>query len=133
MIPKIDMSAKLIISNTAYDNTNKYLYTNNTQLFFMVEEISFAVDSNFISNGELQMSVNGSPITSQAGVSTGITPQNTFSIRAGEKSFWILEAGESFETKFKMSSGSGVVQVILTGSLLNKSEYEALLRNKGLI
>lgn len=128
----IDFSLKISVANTAYDDTSKYVYKAPSGLYLLIREISMTGDTTFLSNGFIQPFLAGISVTSQAGVAGEITALKGFTLPFGDDDLVILAPGEEFSTKFRVSSGTGIVQIYLIGMLLNAQEYAALLARKGL-
>lgn len=133
MQPIIDFSSKVSVSNTAYSDSVKYSYKASSGKYFLIREISLTGDSTFLSNGFIQAFLAGNPVTSQAGAAAEISALKGFTLPFRDDDLVILAPGEEFLTKFRVSSGTGEVQIYLIGMLLNAQEYSALLAKKGLV
>lgn len=134
MLPLIDLSARQSISNTAYDDTNRYRFEAPLGSYIWLTEISLIFDSNFQTNGRFQGFISGKSFTQQAGVLTEVQPAaNVITMRARDDELWILGPSEALEIKYRVAAASGVVQDMITGSVLTAEEYRALLQRKGLV
>jgi len=132
MRPVIDFSSLLSVSNTEFDDSSKYLYTPPSGMYLWVREISVAADSTFLTNGRVQAFIQGSSITSQASSLQEVQPLNGFTIRFDPEDMIFIAPNENFEARFKVSTGTGKVQAILTGILITVEEYHKLMAKYGL-
>jgi len=132
MIPVLDFSNEFTVDNTAYNSTNKYAYEAPSGRFLVVQEISIAGDSTFLSDGRIQMSVAGNAVTSKAGASSEVNVINGFSSKIGTDDIpCVLSPSEEIEVLVRTTSGTGKAQIMLTGMLLNEVEYKQYMKNKG--
>lgn len=134
--PVIDVSDKFAVSATAY-GTSRYEFNPGGQTasglqIFELREISISCDSNFVSTGKLQVFLGGRALTNGAGNTAEISPAGTFTIRFDGEDFVTLDRGEKLTVDLRVTSGSGVAQIITTGRYLNKREYDALRKRHGL-
>lgn len=120
----VDISSKLSVSNTAYGSTPTYKYSVPFDKYVLIRQIAIGADSDFIATGLFQLKINGSNATSQATANTEVGVIGNLAIEFGEKDFIYVEPQGTVEINMRVSSGSGTAQVIISGTVLSRNEFE---------
>lgn len=130
--PCVDVSDSISTTSLTFPNTPNYQYTNASDRFLMIEELSFAVDGNFNNQGRALIKIRGQVITQQGGAqSSGGIPllaNLTFNFKK-DSVLVILGPGETVEVAMRSADGSTAVkgQISLTGYYLSRTEAKILI------
>lgn len=124
----LDIMDKTTVSATTYGTTRYVLKSPNGRKI-MLSQISIGVDSNFLSTGKIQLSINGSNSTTQNSSNQEVSLISNLTLDFKEKDFIFIEENSDIHIEFRVTSGSGVVQVVTIGTVLTIDEFN-LLRKK---
>lgn len=125
MEPFFDLGDVTTVTNTTHPSTPTYKVTAPDDNFLVLGQISIGIDTDFISNGKVMMTLNGKVITSQ-GSSSEISLVNNYTFDTKSQDFIFLEPHQTFELFARVASGSGKIQTGITGTLLTREEFRKL-------
>lgn len=128
MQPAIDISDVTAVSNTTFSDTPTYTFKNPTNQWVIIDEIALGADSNFITNGKIQMKINGNVITSKGSATQEIGLIANLSIDFGEKSFIFLEPYTALDINARVTTGTGNIQCAVFGTQVTEDEFYKLKR-----
>lgn len=117
LIPYNDVSGLMAVSNTAL--TKLYSLTVPTDKELVLQTLAVYADATMISNGTLQIYINGQPLTSQGSASSGIALSGAgVAITMSDCTHEVtLQAGENISIWGACSSGTGHVNILTSGWL----------------
>jgi len=121
-----DCSDVLTVDNTAYDYaTPDYrLVIPPPDQYLMIGQIAIAGDSNFFSNGRMQIRINGRSVTAKAGSQAEVHVLTFATFESKSQDFLFVEPNHSIEINARVTGGSAQAQFMVTGTLLSRDEFE---------
>lgn len=122
-ITKIPTKKTISATSINYDSPD-FSLVNSGDKVILISELSLGFDSNFTSNGSVDLVI--------AGIKVSDTPFEpigniTFDY-SGEKDLCYLPPNEKLQVYYKVTSGSGVVQYSVKGVEYSLSEWDLILK-----
>jgi hypothetical protein len=122
----LDVSDKLTVTQTTYAATPVYTLKAPNDEFILLATINIGADSTFLNSGKISAKINGNFITSQGAVSRETGLIQNLSLEFKERDFIFVEPQSSLDIDLRMTTGTGTVQIAVTGTIVTRSEFEVL-------
>lgn len=122
----VDISEAFSVSNTEYSDTPTYSLRAKDNRFLLLSQIALGTNSLFSSNGRLQIKINGVAVTNQSSPLQEVRIIKDLTLDFKDKDFIIIPANGTLEVFARMTSGTGKLQVAVSGTILTPEEYEMI-------
>ena len=127
----VDMSDKVTVNSATQSAVYSYQVQNDRVL--VLAEVSVFADTNFQTNGKITVVAGGRAVTSQNSQVAEVGINSNFTIaypalQSHPKLWKVLQQGQTVEVRARITTGSGVLNIILVGVLMTMQEYETILR-----
>jgi len=126
MKPLIDISDKQTITVTAYPDPATYSYTCPNDAYALIRQISIGCNQDFQNNGRVQIKLNGTAVTTKSNALQEVQLISGLTIDFKEGDFVIIPPQSKIEVNARVTTGTGLIQPMVSGVLLSPDEYELL-------
>lgn len=123
-------SPNTTVTNTSISSSNQIEYDGAPGMYLYITEIDFYVDSTMQSNGSILGFVGskgagaGQPIVADFSTGAAINLAANFSQPFAPPFELVIEPNQSLCFQYAVSSGTGHLQIVVTGQLLTAQEHE---------